>query len=190
MIPERYRDVMLDQLVGGPAKYVDKARRFVREFSAKEAKGIYIHSESRGVGKSHLAVCVMKGLVMEGKVRGQVSFFNFPKLVDVLTESEKHEDHQYQTWRLRLERSSVFVLDDLSCARQVAWKYETAYEVINELYERKRTVIFTSNVALGSLGDYFGPMGWTIISRIRGMCPYQWDVTGTGGPDDDFRRRS
>lgn len=190
MIPERYQDVTLDQLMGGPAGYVDKARQFVDGFSTKEARGVYVHSGSRGVGKSHLAVCLLKGLVMEGKVGGQVSFFNFPKLVDVLTETERHEDHQYQSWSLRLERSSVFVLDDLSCARQVAWKHETGYEVINELYERKRTVIFTSNVALGSLGDCFGALGWTIISRIRGMCPYQWDVTGTGGPDDDFRRRT
>lgn len=189
LVPERYSDVRLDGLSKGTRKYRKDAKQWVADFPKQG--GVYIWSNSRGVGKTHLAVCMLKGLVAEGVVKRQVSFFNFVELVEVAGDwGERYAGHDYYTWRERFRVSELVLLDDIAPVGKFSAAQATlAYRLVNMLYEKKSIVIVTANVSRDKLAGLFGDAGWGIISRLSGMCPLVWDVTDVGGPADDLRLR-
>jgi DNA replication protein DnaC len=171
------------------------ARKFVDAYPVDTGgKGI-LFTGSIGVGKTHLAVGVLRRLVQERGVRGL--FCDYRELLKSIQNSY---NTQVQTTELELLKpvfaAEVLVLDDLGAQKPNEWVWDTVALILNSRYNDKLTTIITTNypdlpAGGGSmteteraareqtLGDRIGDR---MRSRLAEMC-VRIEVTG-----NDFRQ--
>jgi DNA replication protein DnaC len=120
-----------------------RARSFVDAFPAVD-KGLLFYGPS-GVGKSHLAVGVLKAVVRERGATGY--FFETRALLRMVrdTYNRSVEETEMDVLRPVLD-AEVLVLDDLGAERTSEWVQETLGLVVNTRYNGKRATIVTSNL--------------------------------------------
>ena len=163
-IPERYRHCSLDSYVthfsgvdSSQRSALLTARSFVKEYASdlvkeypsdsdkgpKERKGL-MFTGSIGVGKTHLAVGVLKRLVREPGVRGL--FCDYRELLKSIQNSY---NPQVQTSELELLKpvfaAEVLVLDDLGAQKPNEWVWDTVALILNTRYNDMQTTIITTN---------------------------------------------
>lgn len=172
-IPKRYRDCDLENyfaLNESQQLALMFAQRVVDEYPALEF-GLLILGPC-GVGKTHLVVAILKGLLRKG-----ISCL-FADFRDLLKEIQESYNPISQTSELRvlspIYDAEVLVLDELGANKPTAWVQETMTQIINNRYNEKKVTIFTSNypdaaVASGeeSLTDR---VGVRLRSRLFEMC--------------------
>jgi DNA replication protein DnaC len=150
-IPERYRGCTLDTF--DPAfKGADPslgmalltARKFVEAYPVDTAGKGLLFTGSIGVGKTHLAVGVLRRLVRERGVRGL--FCDYRELLKSIQNSY---NSQVQTTELQLLKpvfaAEVLVLDDLGAQKPNEWVWDTVALILNTRYNDKQTTIITTN---------------------------------------------
>ncbi len=120
------------------------ARSFVKEYPLDtEHKGL-LFTGSIGVGKTHLAVGVLKRLVQEYGVKGL--FCDYRELLKSIQNSY---NPQVQTTELELLKpvfaAEVLVLDDLGAQKPNEWVWDTVALILNTRYNDKQTTIITTN---------------------------------------------
>src|ERR1035437_9327827 len=151
-IPERYRHCSLDNYVtvrhGNTHPSQRDARRsaysFVKEYPVgTDGKGL-LFTGSIGVGKTHLAVSVLRRLVVERGVHGL--FCDYRELLKSIQNSY---NPQVQTTELELLQpvfaAEVLVLDDLGAQKPNEWVWDTVALILNTRYNDKQTTIITTN---------------------------------------------
>lgn len=103
-----------------------------------------------GVGKTHLAVALLRDLILRYKVRGL--FYQFGALLKEIRDSYNSVS---QTSELELLKpvleADVLVLDELGSQKATDWVSDTLMYIINARYNEKRTTILTSNY--GDIGN-------------------------------------
>jgi DNA replication protein DnaC len=118
-----------------------KAKMLVNEYPAVE-KGLLLMG-SVGVGKTHLAVAILKGLTAKG-VPGL--FCEFGSLLKQIQDSYNPIS---QTSELRVlapvYQAEVLVLDELGATVPTDWVRDTMYQIINKRYNDRKLTIFTTN---------------------------------------------
>jgi DNA replication protein DnaC len=118
-----------------------KAKMLVNEYPAVE-KGLLLMG-SVGVGKTHLAVSILKGLTAKG-VPGL--FCEFGSLLKQIQDSYNPIS---QTSELRVlapvYQAEVLVLDELGSTVPTDWVRDTMYQIINKRYNDRKLTIFTTN---------------------------------------------
>ena len=118
-----------------------KAKMLVNEYPAVE-KGLLLMG-SVGVGKTHLAVAILKGLSAKG-VPGL--FCEFGSLLKQIQDSYNPIS---QTSELRVlapvYQAEVLVLDELGATIPTDWVRDTMYQIINKRYNDRKLTIFTTN---------------------------------------------
>ncbi len=163
-IPERYRHFSLDAYETafrgadpslGRAHLV--ARRFVEAYPVDTAgKGLLL-TGSIGVGKTHLAVGVLRRLIQERGVKGL--FCDYRELLKSIQNSY---NPQVSTTELELLQpvfnAEVLVLDDLGAQKPNEWVWDTVALILNTRYNDKQTTIITTNypdlgAGAGTLSD-------------------------------------
>jgi DNA replication protein DnaC len=187
-IPERYRECSLSNY--DPAKNNDsqlrafgEARRLVREYPSAD-RGL-LFAGPCGVGKTHLAAAIIKGLSERGV---PCLFYEFGTL---LREIQESYSQVARTSELRVlapvYEAEVLVLDELGASRPTDWVRDTMTQIIGTRYNERRLTIFTTNYLDGR-----GPaneetleerIGVRLRSRLYEMCK---TVVVEG---EDFRRR-
>jgi DNA replication protein DnaC len=120
------------------------ARAFVKEYrSDTEHKGL-LFTGSIGVGKTHLAVGVLKRLVQDYGVKGL--FCDYRELLKSIQNSY---NPQVQTTELELLKpvfaAEVLILDDLGAQKPNEWVWDTVALILNTRYNDKQTTIITTN---------------------------------------------
>lgn len=201
-IPERYRSYTLDgyetAFRGAHPSLAQAhltARRFVDDYPVDTAGKGLMFTGSIGVGKTHLAVGVLRRLVQERGVKGL--FCDYRELLKSIQNSY---NTQVQTTELELLKpvfeAEVLVLDDLGAQKPNEWVWDTVALILNSRYNDKLTTIITTNYpdlpAGGgnltdaeraarepTLGDRIGDR---MRSRLAEMC-VRIDMTG-----EDFRQ--
>jgi len=163
-IPERYRYYSLDAFETafhgadpslGRAHLV--ARRFVEAYPVDTAGKGLLFTGSIGVGKTHLAVGVLRRLVQERGVRGLFCDYR-----ELLKNIQNSYNPQVATTELELLKpvfaAEVLVLDDLGAQKPNEWVWDTVALILNTRYNDKQTTIITTNypdlaAAGGGLSD-------------------------------------
>ncbi len=149
-IPERYRQYDLDcyDIIRGADPSLGRAlmtaRKFVEAYPVDTAGKGLLFTGSIGVGKTHLAVGVLRRLVQERGVRGL--FCDYRELLKSIQNSY---NPQVQTTELELLKpvfaAEVLVLDDLGAQKPNEWVWDTVALVLNTRYNDKQTTIITTN---------------------------------------------
>lgn len=158
-IPERYARCTLDNFNINPPERAQqdelfKAReqccRYVEDFLTAEgsfrSSGL-LFVGNPGVGKTHLAVAVLKQLIKQYQVRGR--FEDFTELIHRIQATfEPGTVDSKNTILSRATEAELLVLDDLGAQKLSEWVTEILYLVINTRYNRQLPTIFTTNLRL------------------------------------------
>lgn len=158
-------------------------RKFVKEFPSVQ-QGLLLVGPV-GVGKTHLAVSVLKEVI-----RAKKAFCLFYDFRDLLKEIQDSYNPVSQNTEMRIlepvYQADVLVLDELGAAKPTAWVQDTMTHIINTRYNNNRITIFTTNYLDNptppeeSLTDRVGER---LRSRLYEMCR-MIRILGT-----DYRKR-
>lgn len=173
-IPRRYEHCDLDSYKPNDESQ-KKAKIYVQRFLDKYPQidvGL-LFLGTCGVGKTHLAVALLKQVIIEKGDGGL--FYDFR---DLLREIQASWDSVSQTSELDVLRpvleSKVLVLDELGANKPTEWVRDTIAHIINCRYNDKRLTIFTSNYldAPGKPGEetLTDRIGIRLRSRLYEMC--------------------
>jgi DNA replication protein DnaC len=118
------------------------ASRLVDEYPAVESGLLFMGSV--GVGKTHLAIAVLKELIANKGVSSL--FYESGSLLKAIQDSYNPVS---QTSELRVlapvYQAEVLVLDELGATVPTNWVRDTMYQIINTRYNNRKLTIFTTN---------------------------------------------
>jgi DNA replication protein DnaC len=187
-IPRRYDGCSLHNYFPAPnngtqLKAFNYAFRLVREYPAVERGLLFMGTV--GVGKTHLSVAILRGLMEKGV---PCLFYEFGSLLKEIQDSYNKISH---TSELRLlapvYQAEVLVLDELGASKPTDWVRDTMMQIIGTRYNDKKLTIFTTNYldARRAATDETleDRVGVRLRSRLFEMCKTV-QIEG-----DDYRRR-
>jgi DNA replication protein DnaC len=100
---------------------------------------------STGVGKTHLAVAVLRELVTAKGAHGQ--FWDFHSLIREIRNCYNPETRTTELQVLEpVVETDVLVLDDLGAWRMTDWMVDTLFYILNNRYLSKRATVVTTNL--------------------------------------------
>jgi DNA replication protein DnaC len=187
-IPRRYSECSLQSYQ--PAKgnssqllAFNYAFRLVREYPAVDRGLLFMGTV--GLGKTHLSVAILRGLVEKGVA---CLFYEFGSL---LKEIQNSYNPVSQTSELKVLapvfEAEVLVLDELGASKPTDWVRDTMMQIINTRYNDRKMTIFTTNYLDGrrterdeTLEDRIGVR---LRSRLFEMCKTV-QIEG-----DDYRKK-
>ncbi len=145
-------------------KYTEAARRFVEHFPEfqKAGKGILLYG-GVGVGKTYLAACIINALLDKGYTASVTDIRSISNDLFGKTEGK-------QAYIDDLCRKDIVLLDDLASERDTQYMNETAFTIINALYQSKVPVLVTTNLTVEQLKHPQSQAAERIYSRILEMC--------------------
>jgi DNA replication protein DnaC len=188
-IPERYKEYDLDgyhvlrEHDHSLGRAYQTARHFASAYPVDTAGKGLLFTGSIGVGKTHLAVGVLRRLILDRGAKGL--FCDYRELLKSIQNSY---NPQVSTTELELLKpvfsAEVLVLDDLGAQKPNEWVWDTVALILNTRYNNKQTTIITTNypdLAAGggaqteaeraareqTLGDRIGDR---MRSRLAEMC--------------------
>lgn len=172
------------------------ARSFVKNYPVETGgKGLLL-TGNIGTGKTHLAVSVLRALILERGASGL--FYDMGELLKLIQRSYNRNSEMTEFDVLQpVFETEVLVLDELGAVRPTDWVFDTISLIVNSRYNNRKTTIITTNYAnQPPNGVYDGPtlvtheetlgdrIGERMRSRLHEMC---YLVTFTGA---DYRVKS
>ena len=128
-----------------------------------------------GVGKTHLAVAILRALLQEKGARG--IFYDTRDLLRVIRSTYDPLVRETERDVLRpVMTADVLVLDDLGAEKASEWVDETLNLIVNTRYSEKRLTLFTSNYVDDPEGvtpdSLLFRIGFRMRSRLHEMCEF------------------
>jgi DNA replication protein DnaC len=192
-IPKRYEHCTLDNYESG-FRGADKSLKSARLMMQRFVEGYPVETEGKGllltgdigVGKTHVAVGLLKELIARRGVTGL--FYDYRELLKQVQNSYNKDVSATELSILRpVLEAEVLVLDELGAAKPTDWVWDTVAQILNSRYNERRTTIITTNYAneaslMGgpaqesaakramrdeTLGDRIGER---MLSRLQEMC--------------------
>ena len=110
---------------------------------ADEGLGL-LFTGTTGVGKTHLAVSVLRELYERKGARGE--FWDFHELIREIKNSYNAETRTTELQVLSpVVEADVLLLDDLGAWKMTDWMVDTLFFILNSRYKAKRATIITTN---------------------------------------------
>lgn len=181
-IPKRYQHCTLGNFSAyneSLERAVEQAKRAADRFTFaksrhEQGRGLLLEGQP-GVGKTHLAVAVLKQVIQTTGARGL--FYDIRDLLRVIRSTY---DPTIRTTEIEVLRpvmgAELLVLDDLGAEKTSEWVEETMNLIVNTRYNEKRLTIFTSNFE--DIPDDTEPnslvfrIGHRMRSRLHEMCEF------------------
>ncbi|RPJ71190.1 MAG: AAA family ATPase [Acidobacteria bacterium] len=195
-IPRRYEHCDLDSFVTYEnerlLRVVARVRHFAEAFPVVD-KGLFLIGPP-GVGKSHLAVAVLKQVISTRGARG--IFYDVRELLKVIRSTYDPVVKATEAEVLRpVIQADLLVLDDIGAEKTSEWVEETLNLLVTSRYNQRRLTIFTSNYEekedRGDPDSLLSRVGFRMHSRLYEMCEFlEYDGADyrhrppNAGPDD------
>ncbi len=176
-IPKRYLSCDLDGFVTYPNERllgaVARARAFAQAFPVAD-RGLFFVGPP-GIGKSHLAVAVLKHVITSCGASGL--YYEVRSLLRLIRSTYNPVMRTAETDILRpVIEAELLVLDDLGSEKPSEWVDETLNLIVNSRYSDRRLTIFTSNYEekedQGDPDSLFARVGFRMHSRLYEMCEF------------------
>ena len=156
-----------------------EAKAFVATYPL-ETTGLLLIG-SIGVGKTHLAVGIMKELILN---KGTAClFYDYRELLKQIQNSYNDSVQATELDVLRpVFETEVLVLDELGAVKPTEWVWDTVSLILNTRYNDNRTTLITTNFEDKPAGAVAGPrgaareetlgdrIGERMRSRLHEMC--------------------
>jgi len=204
-IPKRYEHCELSNFeFEGPHAHLLSARmaacKFVEEYPLENTGLLLIGSI--GVGKTHLAVGIIKELILSKGIG--CLFYDYRELLKQIQNSYNDSVKATELEVLRpVFETEVLVLDELGAVKPTEWVWDTVSHILNSRYNEKKTTIITTNfpnLPPGELQNFRGSaseaarqaarnetLGDRITERMRSRLHEMCRVVQLDGVD--FRQR-
>jgi DNA replication protein DnaC len=118
------------------------AGRFVEEYPTEKTGLLFVGSV--GVGKTHLAVGILKALIRDKGV--PCLFCDYRELLKSIQNSFNSSVQATEMGILRpVFDAEVLVLDELGAVRSTEWVFDTVNYILNSRYNNNKTTIITTN---------------------------------------------
>jgi DNA replication protein DnaC len=194
-IPKRYQHCTIANFTAyneSLERAAAQAGRLADAFPAL-TRGLFLEGQP-GVGKTHLAVAILKQVIQTRGARGL--FYDTRDLLRVIRSTY---DPSIRTTEVEILRpvmtADLLVLDDLGAEKTSEWVEETMNLIVNTRYNERRVTIFTSNYP--DIPDDTDPnsllfrIGSRMRSRLHEMCEFlaldgadYRELPTNGGVDD------
>ncbi len=184
-IPPRYAKCSFATFKSAPGTSQDNAlllaQNLVNDFPVD--RGLLFMGPA-GVGKTHLAVAIIRGLIEKGFAG---IFCEFGSLLKEIQDSYNPISKSSELKVLApVYQTDVLVLDELGATIPTDWVRDTMYQIINKRYNDQKLTIFTTNYSDARSSDkeqvLEDRIGTRLRSRLYEMCK---KVVMDGG---DYRR--
>jgi len=181
-IPRRYEKCAFANFISDPGSSQDHALRhahtFANEYPAVD-RGLLFMGPA-GVGKTHLAVSIIKDLIEKGFAS---VFYEFGSLLKQIQDSYNPISKSSEMKVLApVYQADVLLLDELGATVPTEWVRDTMYQIINKRYNDKKLTIFTTNY-LDKSNELEERITYRLRSRLYEMC------TSVVMDGEDYRRR-
>jgi DNA replication protein DnaC len=173
-IPRRFQHCTFDTfevICPSLQRALMNSNKYVAEFVPGDIGLLYLGS--CGVGKTHLAVSTLKGLIAKG-IPGL--FYDFRDLLKEIQDSYNPNTRTSELQVLApIFEAEVLVLDELGASKPTEWVQETITHIINKRYNDRKVTIFTSNyqdIPIGAATEetLTERVGVRLRSRLHEMC--------------------
>jgi DNA replication protein DnaC len=191
-IPPRYQHCTIQDYIAADnelSKWAAKveAQIVIEDYLTLDGRGL-LFTGPVGVGKTHLAVAILRELIERYRVRGL--FYQFGSLLRQIQDSYNPVSQSSELAVLApVFDADVLVLDELGASKPTDWVRDTMMQIINNRYNEKRLTIFTTNYSDSRKSEKDGEIledriGVALRSRLYEMCK---TVVIDG---EDYRKKS
>lgn len=173
-IPRRYQHCELrnfEQMVDSLREAHRRAAAFVDKFPAVDS---LLLRGRHGVGKTHLAVAMLKEIITSKGARGY--FYETRELLKLVRDTFATSGESEMDVLRPVLDADLLVLDDLGAEKTSEWVQETLGLVVNTRYSERRPTVFTTNledsVDTTNPNSMYLQLGARTRSRLKEMCTW------------------
>lgn len=115
---------------------------------SKEGMGLYLHSKTAGSGKSFLACCIAKSIMIKHGV--QMRFITVPDYIQMIGDGFRRDRGENDATEI-YRTCPLLVLDDIGAQSNATWYKQEIFRLINRRMTEGLVTIYTSNMTVNEL---------------------------------------